>query len=149
MKDLIVDDDLFDIIHQVTWTIVKQSKNSSYAQNRMNGKLVLLHRILMGANPWEMVDHINGNGLDNRLDNLRLCNKSTNAMNRDKTTVKKTSNYKGVHWNKQKSKWQVEIELNYKKKYIGRYENQEQAAHAYNGAAKIYHGAFARLNIIN
>lgn len=91
------------------------------------------------------VDHINGDTLDNRRSNLRLCTVSGNNHNRMKSK-NNTSGYKGVSWLKQNQKWRAYIKVNSKDKHLGCYLDKEDAARAYDKAAKEYFGEFARLN---
>lgn len=93
------------------------------------------------------VDHINGNGLDCRRGNLRLCTKSENQRNR-RPNQNGTSGYKGVGWYKKYNCWRVRIQVNGKKQHIGYFDNEIDAATAYDNAAKQLHGEFARLNLI-
>jgi hypothetical protein len=116
---------------------------------RQDGKkgIELLHRRILGA-PQEMLcDHINGNTLDCRRCNLRLCNKAQNQENKGKL-INNTSGYKGIYWHTIGKKWCVSIMVNGKKKHIGLFKTKELAALAYNEAAIKYHGEFARLNEI-
>lgn len=106
-----------------------------------------MHRLIMNAQNGQMIDHINGNVLDNRKENLRLCNKSTNAMN-CKVHKHNTSGYKGVAWHKQMKKWRAYIVINDKQKSLGLYKTKEEAAKAYNKAALELFGEFAKVNKI-
>ena len=98
----------------------------------------------------QMVDHINRDKLDNRRENLRLCNMTESNRNRGPIHFKHsssiTSKYKGVHWSK--NKWRATIEVNGKKIYLGFFDNEQDAAIAYNEAAKKYFGDYAYLNEI-
>lgn len=89
-------------------------------------KKVLLHREVMGVNTKIIIDHINGNTLDNRRENLRLCNASQNAINA-KLSVANTSGTKGVGYDSHKKKWTATIQINGKNKLLGRYENKDDA----------------------
>jgi hypothetical protein len=91
------------------------------------------------------VDHINGDGLDNQRCNLRLATHSENLRNRG-YTKKNTSRYKGVTWYKPYKKWRAQIKTDHKMKNLGYFDIPEEAAEAYNEAAKKYHGSFAWLN---
>lgn len=143
---LIVDEDKFNSIKDFKISINKRRESSTYyASIRISGKKVLLHRYLLNAKDGQFVDHINGNGLDNRMCNLRLCSLSENQMNRKKQS-NNTSGYKGVTWNKNKSKWAVRIQFNKKSKHIGYFNCVKEAAKAYNDAAIKYHKNFAVLN---
>lgn len=76
-----------------------------------------------------VVDHINDDKLDNRLENLQIV---TQRFNSYKTQEKYTSQYKGVYWNKKANRWYSRIRLDGKTKYIGSFENEEQAGKSYN-----------------
>jgi len=91
------------------------------------------------------VDHINGNPLDNRKSNLRIC---THAENSNNTGPRKnnTSGYKGVYWAKRNKRWLAQITHNGKQVYIGHYKDKEEAARAYDAKAKEFQGEFAYLN---
>jgi hypothetical protein len=109
-----------------------------------------MHRLLVEVNLGQEVDHINGNGLDNRKENLRVCTKSQNLGNQKKTKlyggVATSSKYKGVSWDKRVQKWVAKIGINGKRVYLGLFEDEEKAAEAYNKAALEYFGEFALLN---
>jgi len=110
-------------------------------------KLLRLHRLIINVKDGELVDHINGNVLDNRLKNLRLANKSKNAMNRGKQR-NNTSGYKGVSFNKQMNMWQAQLVANKIKRLNSFFKTKKEAAIAYNNAAIKFHKEFARLNNI-
>jgi hypothetical protein len=90
------------------------------------------------------IDHINGIKTDNRIANLRLCNKSQNLCNRPIQKNNK-SGYKGVSWCSKLSKWIAQIKKNRKLFYLGSYKAPEDAYLAYTKAAKQLHKEFARL----
>lgn len=81
---------------------------------------------------FEMLDHINQDKLDNRINNLRIATSQLNQHNRLKTT-------KGYYWNEKRKKYGVRIKLNSKEIWIGYYSTQEEASNAYLEAKKIYH----------
>lgn len=96
-----------------------------------------------------LVDHINGNGLDNRRSNLRLATAFQNLANM--AIRPHTSQYKGVSYYKHRTsykKWVAEIRCNRKRVRLGAFESEIEAARAYNEAAKNLFGEFARLNPI-
>ncbi len=104
---------------------------------------VRLHDLLMPGAP--MVDHINGDKLDNRRRNLRICGPHENNANR--ASVSGTSSrFKGVTWDKSREKWMAAIAAYGKSKTLGRFDSEEEAARAYDSAAKAAYGEFARLN---
>lgn len=95
-----------------------------------------LHRLIMNAPKHLQVDHINGDKLDNRKSNLRLCKNKSNARNKKNSK----GEYKGVYYSNQNKKWIAQITKNYKVSYLGCFDTPEKAALAYNRAAKRLHG---------
>lgn len=121
--------------------------NSSCLYNNSRTS-VILHRLIMNFPKNREIDHINGNGLDNRKSNLRICTRFENGKNRKKSSLN-TSGFYGVHLSKdgkRKKRWTSMIRVGGKKKYIGRFFTKTEAAIAYDEQAKKYHGAFATLN---
>lgn len=110
-------------------------------------KSILLHRLIMNTILDKHTDHINHNNLDNRKYNLRICSISENHMN----VISKTgsSKYKGVYYNKKSNKYISYIGIgNNKQLNLGRFDNEIDAAKAYNEAAIKYFGEFCCLNEI-
>lgn len=104
-----------------------------------------LHRMLTNAPKHLQVDHINGNKLDNRMINLRICTNKSN--NRNKKAYK--GKYKGVYFDKKRNKWCSQITKNRKVTTVGScFETAELAALAYNKVAKKLHGKYAYQNTI-
>jgi hypothetical protein len=108
-------------------------------------RVVLMHREVMNAPHGRKVDHINGNGLDNRRQNLRLVGDSENQQNRHSTS-RNTSGYRGVTWNKRSGKWQAGIKRYGKSSHLGLHQTKEAAAQAYDDAARRIYGPDARTN---
>lgn len=139
---LVDDEDYQDIIKN-RWS-AGQSKNSIYAvrTKRVNGKMVCIkmHRQILKATPGQIIDHINGNTLDNRKKNLRVVTMQQNCMNRRKTLAR--SGIKGVS-QRRSGKWQSRITINSKDIYLGTYETKELAQAAYIKAAKTLFAEFA------
>ncbi len=104
-----------------------------------------LHRELMGNPEGLVVDHINGDTLDNRRYNLRVCTVKENVRN--SASQAGTSVYKGVCWDVSKNKWLATIKVDRVPKFLGRFTEELEAAKAYDDAAKQYFGVFARLNL--
>lgn len=125
------------------WCIVGQ--RTACAGGWKDGKAVHLHRLILNAPTGEMVDHINGDAMDNRRSNLRLCSAADNSRNR-KRHKNKVGKYKGTYFLRDRKKWQAHIRINYKLVWLGRYNTEEDAARAYDTAAKKHFGEFARLN---
>lgn len=116
-----------------------------YKKVGISGKVYLIHRLIYmwhyGDSP-EYVDHINGNRLDNRIENLRAATKSQNCQNQ-KTPVNNTSGIKNVSWNKRKKKWCVALKANLKDIHIGYFDDIELADLVAQEARDKYHKEFA------
>lgn len=145
---LIDDEDAVKVL-PYKWRVIQ----NRYAVGRLHGisknPSVRLHRLVMDA-PYDMdVDHIDHDGFNNQKDNLRICTTSQNLANqRPQKRVGKTSRFKGVFWASEKRKWQAQVKKDGKKIFLGRFLNENDAATAYNEAAKQIFGNFAFLNII-
>ncbi len=153
-KVALVDDEDYEYLNQYKWYANKNA-NTFYAVrnlsiNKKNDSKIFMHRFITNnMNPKMHTDHFNGNGLDNRKINLRICTNSQNAMNQTKQ-INNTSGYKGVTYFKNTSnkKWMAAITVNKKRFYLGVYIDIKDAARAYNEAAIKLYGEFAKLNEI-
>lgn len=147
----IVDDEDFERLSKHKWYADVKTSDQIYAKtSRFLGadRKVYLHRLVAGAtHRHEYVDHIDGNTLNNQKQNLRICTNAQNISN-GKSHKGSISRFKGVTFCKEKRKWASAIGVNYKTIHLGRFENETDAALAYNEGAKKYHGEFARLNIV-
>lgn len=140
----IVDDEDFERLAQWRWHLA----SVGYAMRRIRNRKVLMHRIIIGeGNCWLMdIDHKNGNRLDNRRCNLRVCTRSQNQQNR-RMMSNNTSGYKGVCWDTQAGKFRARIHLlSGKSVYLGVFDKAEDAGMTYNAAAIKHFGEFARIN---
>jgi len=104
-----------------------------------------MHRELLRAPKGLLVDHIDGNGLNNRMSNIRSCTYAQNVQNRQ-PNINSRSRYKGVCWHKRNKKWQASITKSGKRLYLGQYDDQIEAALAYDRKAEELFGQFAYLN---
>jgi len=129
------------------YNMVKLVTNDMGKKTKTIHRLVALHFI---PNPEHkpLVDHISGNRTDNSISNLRWATVSQNQQNRKKKH-NGTSKYKGVCWNKNNQMWYAGIRINERQKHLGFYHCEEDAATAYDHAAKLYFESFARLNHID
>lgn len=138
---LMVDDDDWDFVRRHKWT-PRKNKHATYAVT-YGKRRAYLHREIMRARFTEMVDHIDGNGLNNCKSNLRLCTNAQNVYNSVKRRGK--SKYKGV-FPLDGGRCFAHIAYQSKRYYLGRFETEEAGARAYDEAARRLHGEFARLN---
>jgi len=136
-----------DLVRKINWW-ASSSKSTSYARGIQQavpgegkGEYVYLHRIIISAPDGVHVDHINHDGLDNRRDNLRLCNVSENIMNAQKRSDNK-SGFKGVSWEKIGRKWRAQIRSRGKKIHLGSFDSPEDAHQAYSRASQEMHGVY-------
>jgi HNH endonuclease/AP2 domain len=143
---VIVDDDAPVAITQNKWCV----SSSGYAHRSLHigGRKVTksMARVIMGAPDGMEVDHINGNHLDNRRCNLRVCYPYQNKQNSQKSPKAKGSRYKGVR--PTYHRWGAQIKSKGKNYYLGYFSTEEEAALAYNKAALNMFGEFAGLNEI-
>jgi hypothetical protein len=114
---------------------------------RPNRRNLLLHREITECPKGKMIDHKNGNGLDNRRENLRICTMSENMMNRGKTKVH-SGKYKGVYdcGDSKTNPYTAKIQKDGKVYHLGHHRTLEEAAKVYDVKAKELHGVFAKLN---
>jgi len=126
------------------WYIRACSKTGKIKRGRRRTTLKL-HRLIMKPSKGMMVDHINGDGLDNRRENLRVCTHAENQRNARRRNDNKSGS-KGVSWNKNAKKWRSQIRHEGKVRHIGLFESREEAARAWDAKAKEYHGKYAQLN---
>ena len=94
-------------------------------------KMIYMHRMILGATASQEVDHINGNRFDNRKSNLRFVNRTINNLNRHKKQNGTTSQFIGVHYDKQTCRWRAEIGACGRRFRLGRFDTEQEASRAY------------------
>lgn len=131
--------------HKVGLEIPATPSGGRYRRAQCDGVRILCHRIAWawyyGYWPDRFIDHINGDGFDNRICNLRLATRAQNGRNRGRNS-NNTSGYKGVSWDSKDKKWRAKIQVNGKQCYLGNFSSAEEARDAYAEAAKKAHGEF-------
>lgn len=138
-KVAIVDDEDYERLSKYKWHY-----SGRYARRTIMGfKKISMHQDILGTYNG-VADHINGNRLDNRKQNLRVCSHAGNAMNRKVIAKNNTSGYKGVRF--EYKKYRASIQYKGKRIHIGLFETAEEAARAYDKKAKELFGEFARTN---
>ena len=153
----IIDDEVYDYISQWKWYCHKgyarRSRRKDESKETYPSEVIHMSREI-----WKLVgrvlpkgyilDHINGDKLDNRLVNLRACTQNENIWN-TRLDKKSNSGYRGVHARPKHQPLRpyiAQIDIHGKRMFLGSFENPVEAAQAYNEAAKKYHGEFAILN---
>ena len=140
-KVALVDDDDFEWLKKYKWTLSGDGRYAIYYPKR-NGKrrLFLLHRTIMTAKKNEVIDHIDGDGLNNQRQNLRAVSHRQNLLNR------RDLNNKVIGITKHQKGWWARIRYQGKHISLGVYEFKQDAIDAYQTAAKKYYGEKAFLN---
>lgn len=146
-KEALVDADMYEYLTRWRWCarLLKRT-NTYYASRTSSGRAFQMHREVLGVAHGDprVVDHINGDGLDNRRSNLRIASRQDNCRNSKKPRTN-TSGLKGVSFRKDNKKWASYICIGAGKQiHLGMFESAVAAHAAYCEAAKIYHGEFAR-----
>jgi hypothetical protein len=150
-QSILVDDQHFDFLNEWTW-LVRRGRFTDYAFLLNHPpKLfpewpfrVAMHRLILGlaGTNRPIIDHKDGNGLNNQEGNLRIATYSQNNWNRRKQAG--TSQYKGVCWYPRYNKWLAQLRANSKRHHLGYFDTEEEAYEAYCRAAEKLHGEFAR-----
>lgn len=138
-----VDDADYDWLAKHKWSYDPKG----YAMRRSANVTIYMHRVVLNASGPVTVDHVNGDGLDNRRENLRVVTTAQNNYNRHPEKRPKTSQYKGVSLNRKVNRWQAHIKKGDEyRRYLGLYDSEQDAARAYNAAARHLFGPYAYIN---
>jgi hypothetical protein len=161
--EVLVDDDDLGLIQEHTWHVIKARNGKFYVNThvphpdggvyesgrdagRPKRTLFQLHRFVAKAPIGKVVDHINGNPLDNRKENLRIVTHKQNSMNQMKTRTHKgmptSSKYRGVSYHKGCNRWLSRCAG----RHVGYFKEENAAARAYDEKAKELFGEYACLN---
>lgn len=142
-----IDDEDFQFINSHKWKVLRSRKRiyASYSYGEKGNKSMLMHRLILDAKKGEYVDHINGNTLDNRRENLRLCTNSENLGNRGKQT-NNTTGYKGVYKTESPLYYRCAIRKDNMVYCLGTLKDKEKCAKLYDAASLHFYGEFAYLN---
>lgn len=145
-KFTMIDDEDFEYFNQFRWYY----DIGNYAYRRIKTKKIWLHRALMKSSKDFVIDHIDGNGLNNQKSNLRICTHQQNIMNRNKNIG--NNKYRGIYtYPYNPNRWCVSLKRRINNKiirYRGSTTSEESAILLYNQKAKEFYGEFAKLNII-
>lgn len=154
----LVDDADFETLSKYAWGVVRNGSQrrlyavtdlpvrdgSLWPSGKPRRRKLFMHRMLLGEGS-RLIDHKNGNGLDNRRENLRPAGQAQNLQNRGRPS-NNTSGFKGVYWCRQTSRWAARVTAHGKTTNLGRHTSKVAAAIAYNIAAVQLHGEFVKMN---
>lgn len=147
----LVDEEDAELVLQYRWNVTFTHRGTeseiAYARARVSkpDRWIFLHRLIMGDPKGFQVDHENGDGLDCRRDNLRKCLVTGNNQNRRGKRGTR-SRFCGVFFRTNSNRWQAQIAANKRKIHLGTFDSEEEAARAYDRAARTFHGRFAAVN---
>jgi len=145
-KFALVDDENYDYLNSLTWHLTKDGYASRHLP-RPARKIIFMHNLIFPTPKGYVIDHINGDKLDNRKENLRICTHRENLLNAPKSKKRKTTSiYKGVCWIKSHNRWGAHICKDGVDIQIGLFKEERHAALAWDIWARELHGEFANFN---
>jgi hypothetical protein len=131
------DDEDHELLSKYKWS--RYCEKYPYAVSSKNDRM---HRLVLGAQKGQIVDHINGDRTDNRRSNLRFASKEGNAQNAAKRSDNK-SGHKGVSWDYKSKLWEVRVKVNGRQRFGGRFSDLNEAAERARSFRLLFHGEFA------
>lgn len=146
-KYALVDDDIFPKLNKFKWHFTNGYATTDRYLGKIKGKyksaIIKMHRLVLNA-PFDLlVDHINGNKLDNRRENIRVCTKAQNEVNKPKRKGNYKSQYKGVAYSENRRKhWMTRVAGI----FVGYFNDEIEAAKAYDKKVFELYGKYAKLN---
>jgi len=135
----LIDDDDFDKVSKYNWHLIQ----NNYAGTSTNKGTLAMHVLIMNPPKGFVIDHKDGDRLDNRKSNLRIVTQAENSRNKLKF-MKASSEFKGIHFNNSKQKWIASITYNGNKILLGWFKDEEKAARAYNIGAEMLNDKFGK-----
>jgi hypothetical protein len=144
-KVALVDDSDYEELSKYNWQFGAYGYVTRYANVNGKGTTVRMHRQIMGSKLNMLVDHKNGNRLDNQRHNLRSASDTQNKRNIG-ITANNTSGFKGVSLDRKRGTFRAMIQSDSGPVFLGRYATAPEAAKAYDIAAKKFHHEFAKVN---
>jgi hypothetical protein len=145
-KFVIVDAADYEWLSRYQWFTIGGGRSSYYAGCHINRRIVSMHRLIMNPPPGKVVDHFDGNGLNNRRANLRICTQQQNQYNMRPRKGKK-SRFVGVYQSAYRSdRWYAYVQCQAKRTHLGPFTSEVEAAIARDLKAIELHGPYARLN---
>lgn len=144
----VVDAEDYERVSRYKWCL-SRSGNQLYAQRRCRGKTIRMHQFIMRPPKGKVVDHIDGNGLNNRRGNLRICTPQQNTWNQKRRKQQgASSRFIGVHRHKDRpGKWYVKIKCGDERVNLGPFDSEIEAARARDRKARELFGEYASLNL--
>lgn len=141
-KVALVDDEDFEELNRFKWFAHNNHGYTFYAMRTVDEKAVRMHRVVLGVTKGQIIDHIDGNGLNNQKSNLRVSTKCQNNSHLLKKNPRNTSGYRGVYPNRKNKSWIAQISFENNQVYLGSFKTPEEAAKVFDKKAKELFGEF-------